>query len=304
MEETKDYAMHKVNLLGYASSKNIIRNADSFRREEAEKEETMRKGKETTSKAKNENCMRNRGRKIEMNEKEKMVYDILLTPIVCDKKIPEIIMKDGVIRSPQRYCRMKDADMSDLSIRFYEIVYKDILSDIGGEILNEAGYPVHEDFMGDTMHSFNPLANVILGDPSKKHRSPIETWPVELVEYHSKYHCLANFWIIPMRHGRCAAKLSKYDSVNYYLNTVKDKHINDKEGYFGKFKSMENFLASHCISGHVCESNPLDMYNSKDKKRCINELTRIHEFWKLRAQELVNKYGDELYEYFHELGLI
>ena len=46
------------------------------------------------------------------------------------------------------------------------------------------------------------------------------------------------------------------------------------------------------------------MYYSADKDGCISELNRIHEFWKLRAGELVNKHTDELYEYFSKLGLV
>lgn len=72
--------------------------------------------------------------------------------------------------------------------------------------------------MGDTMHSFNSLANVILGDRCKDE----EMWPEELIDYRSKYHCLANFWIIPMCHGRKKAKLSGYDSLDYYLEKVKN----------------------------------------------------------------------------------
>lgn len=33
-----------------------------------------------------------------MDVKEKRVYDILLTPIICDKKIPQIIIQDGIIK--------------------------------------------------------------------------------------------------------------------------------------------------------------------------------------------------------------
>lgn len=239
-----------------------------------------------------------------MDVKEKRVYDILLTPIICDKKIPQIIIQDGIIKSPQLYYSCADADMSDISMGFYRIVYKDILTDSNGEILNDKGYPIDKEFMGDTMHSFNSLANIILKDSSKNFRSPVEKWPEELNEYYLKYHCLANFWIIPMRHGRTSAKLSKYDSLDYYLTRVKDRFIDDTDGYFGRFVSWEKFLASHCMSSYILRSNPLIMYSSSDKKRCISELNRINEFWKTRAEELVNKHTDELYEYFCKLGLV
>lgn len=239
-----------------------------------------------------------------MNEKTKKVYKILLTPIICDKNTSKIKIQDGIIRSSQLYYGTADEDMSDFSIGFYKIIYKDLLSNSNGEILNESGYPIDKEFMGDTMHSFNSLANIILNDASKRVRSPIEKWPPELVEYHLRYHCLANFWIIPMRHGRKSAKLSKYDSVDYYLTRVRECLINDKEGYFGKFISWEKFLESQYISNYVLKDNPLFIYESNDKNRCIDELKCINNFWESRANEIVYKNADELYEYFYNLGLI
>ena len=64
------------------------------------------------------------------------------------------------------------------------------------------------------------LQNVILGNRSQKERSLKEEWPKELIDYQSKYHCLANFWVIPMCHGRTSAKLNRYDSLDSYLNKV------------------------------------------------------------------------------------
>lgn len=239
-----------------------------------------------------------------MNEKAKKVYEVLLTPIICNKKNSKIIIQDGIIRSSQLYYGSADEDMSDFSIGFYKIIYKDLLSNSNGDILSEKGYPIDKEFMGDTMHSFNSLANIILNDASKKVRSPIEKWPPELVEYYSRYHCLANFWIIPMRHGRKSAKLSRYDSVDYYLTRVKEHLINDAEGYFEKFISWEHFLESHYISSYVLKKRPLLMYETKNKNNCIIELKRINECWELRANELANKHTDELYKYFSNIGLI
>lgn len=77
-------------------------------------------------------------------------------------------MKDNVIYSPQLYKRNPDEDMSDFSVGFYKIVYKDILGENNVEILNEDGTYKNENYMGDTIHSFNSLANVILGNRTKK----------------------------------------------------------------------------------------------------------------------------------------
>ena len=241
----------------------------------------------------------------DMTEKEKKVYKLLLTPIICDKSISQIFIQNGIIKSPQLYIHKKDEDMSNFSIGFYEIVYKDKLNEIGGGMLDDKGYLNDKEFAGDTMHSFNSLANIILGDKSKNDRSPIDNkWPTELVEYYSKYHCLANFWVIPMRHGRKSAKLSKYDSMDYYLEKVKDSFINYSDGYFGKFTNWESFLDEHCINDCVIKKNPLDIYKNNDKEGCKDELKRICDMWEKRANELVKKHGDELYDYFKKCKLV
>ena len=61
-------------------------------------------------------------RGLDKSEKIKKVCDILLTPIICDKRIPEIIIRDGKIISPQLYYGVADEDMSDFSIGFYKIM--------------------------------------------------------------------------------------------------------------------------------------------------------------------------------------
>lgn len=238
-----------------------------------------------------------------MTEKEKEVYKILLTPIICRKKVPKICMKDNVIYSPQLYIRKPDADMSDFSVGFYKIVYKDILGGNNAEILNENGTYKNKNYMGDTIHSFNSLANVILGNKSKNERSPKEEWPKELLEYHSKYHCLANFWVIPMCHGRTSAKLNRYDSLDAYLNKVYTGAIKNADEYFRQF-TYESFLEIHCMSWYKISDKPLEIYKSKDKKGCIDEIQHIYDSWNKRASEIVKKYSSVLYDYFEGLGLI
>ena len=84
------------------------------------------------------------------------------------------------------------------------------------------------------IHSFNSLANVILGNRPQKERCPKEEWPKELIDYQSKYHCLANFWVIPMCHRRTSAKLNRYDSLDSYLNKVYSGVIKNTDEYFQK----------------------------------------------------------------------
>ena len=238
-----------------------------------------------------------------MTEKEEQVYKILLTPIKCDKKVSKIYMEDNVIYSPQLYKSIADEDMSDFSVGFYKIIYEDLLKNDGGEILNEDGSYKNDNYMGDTIHSFNSLANVILGDKSQNCRSPKEKWPEELIEYESKYHCLANFWVIPMCHGRRITEFRSYDSLDEYLNKVRTGAINNAKEYFQKF-TYESFLEIHGMSGYKISDNPLEIYISKDKKGCIDEIQRIYDSWNKRANEIVKKYKTELYDYFEGLGLI
>ncbi len=240
-----------------------------------------------------------------MTENEKKVYNLLLTPIECSKEYSEIKISNGVIHTPQLYRRVADEDMSDFSIGFYKIIYKDLLKKNAGEMLQGNGAYVDAEYLGDTMHSFNSLANIILGDLSKDNRSPKDKWPPELLDYSKRYHCLANFWIIPMNHGRRSAKLSMYDSVDYYLYRVKNEFLDVGDGYYSNFPDWDSFLGMHCMSDYHIKNNSLDMYKIKDKDSCLKELDRISDAWVKRALELVEKFGDELYTYFSkELHLI
>lgn len=238
-----------------------------------------------------------------VTEKENIVHEILLTPIKCDKNVPKIYIKDNVVYSPQLYKGNPDEDMSDFSVGFYKIVYKGILRENNVDILNEDGTYKNKNYMGDTIHSFNSLANVILDNKSKNERSPKEAWPKELIDYQSKYHCLANFWVIPMCHGRTSAKLNRYDSLDAYLNKVCTGAIKNADEYFQKF-NYESFLEIHGMSWYKRSDNPLEIYISKDYDGCIDEIQRIYDFWDKRASEIAKKYNSELYDYFQGLGLI
>lgn len=61
-------------------------------------------------------------------------------------------------------------------------------------------------------------------DETNKTRSNQDKWADYLIEYEKRYHCLANFWVIPMRHGRRSAKLGRYDSFDFYLEKLQDEY--------------------------------------------------------------------------------
>lgn len=150
-----------------------------------------------------------------MKTKQKQVYDILIMPICCSKDYTKIEKLNDKIFTPQKYCRCADEDMSDLSIGFYERIYKGVLEN--KSLLDDDGVLNDKELAGDTMNSFNSLANIILGDVDAKHRTSEDKWPEILKEYHLIYHSLANFWLIPMRIGRMSKKLNYYDSTDLFL---------------------------------------------------------------------------------------
>ena len=250
-------------------------------------------------------------------EEKNIVKRILLTPIICSKKYKHIQMVDGTIHSPQKYYCIADCDMSDFAVGFYEIIYRADLLKETKNILTEYKTFKNKELAGDTINSFNALANVIL-DETVKTRSNPDKWPDYLVEYGKKYHCLANFWVIPMRHGRRSAKLGRYDSFNFYLEKLRDgydefqkeaivRYPRDKkeyDNYFSMINGFDKFLKIHCIENHVIASNPQDPYKQKDKEACRKLIEDIYDFMEVRAEAIAEKYTDLLYQYFLELKLI
>ena len=118
---------------------------------------------------------------------------------------------------------------------------------------------------------------MILSNKTKKERSSKEEWPNELIDYQSKYHCLANFGVIPMCHGRTSTKLNPYDSLDAYLNKICTGAIKNADEYFQNF-TYESFLEIHCMSWHKISEKPLEIYIKKDEKGCMHEIQRIYDF--------------------------
>ena len=155
-------------------------------------------------------------------EEKNIVKRILLKRYKC------VQMVDGEIRSPQKYYCTADCDMSDFAVGFYEIIYRDNLLNENKNILAEYGRFKNKELAGDTINSFNSLANVIL-DETNKTRSNQDKGPDYLIEYEKRYHCLANFWVIPMRHGRRSAKLGRYDCLIFIWKNFKMNMMNFKK---------------------------------------------------------------------------
>lgn len=230
-----------------------------------------------------------------INKKE-TVKEVLLLPIICTKKEKKIY-RDGtnIIHTGQRYCRRADEDMSDFAVKFYEIVYKDILIAQGGSLLDDRGRILNCNFAGDTINSFNSIANIVPGvGKSQKQRRPYAEWPNFLKEYYYKYHCLANFWILPMRIGRRSMKLNKYDSVDIFLNRLKGDYniLRQDTDYVKYIKDDIAFVEKHFVGNSY---NPLsneeikEFYRSKDDKKPDNGkklIEHANNFIECRAEAI------------------
>lgn len=269
------------------------------------------------------------------SKKSKQVYEILLMPIEFnsekykdgnvykDYKIEEqkIFKYGSVIKSTQsyypkygnvRYEFHPDPDMTDFACGFYEIIYDDILE---GEkkIVDKDGNLSNRQFAGDTMNGFNYIANRIpqAGETTKK-RTPQNKWPDYLQKYHIQYHCLANFWLLPMEIGRKNKKnLSKgyyygaQDYMDKFLMQVKDVWSDYVQyRYFQKIKNFEKFAKiNHLVGSYIYSDMSVFEYSEKTPEEII---CFLQDRLRLRATAISKseQYCDKLYEYFGNCGLI
>lgn len=240
--------------------------------------------------------------------RRKQVYDVLLMPIFCEqhsgfgherkveikKEKNKIITtqiywqeyKDRNTGETFRYDFQPDCDMSDFACGFYEIIYKDFLN--GKKIVDDNGCLVDKEYAGDTMTSVSRLPNL-----------------------KNKYHCLANFWVIPMELGRKSAhklsKTSRYfcieDFMDRFLLLLKyrlNEYKTDFPNYFIKDK-FEDFSSLHFLrESYVDGKGNIIQYSD-----FIDEQTEQY-LWnciRTRANDIAGKYGNELWKYFEKNNL-
>lgn len=256
--------------------------------------------------------------------KRKQVYQILLMPIECTKYSNgnvEITLEKTSIKSTQTYFPNKnynivlDEDMSDFSIGYYQIIYDEILN--GNPIINSCTDSLFDQkFAGDTMNSFNTIANLFPeAGRNRKNRTEYACWPKVLQDYKKQYHCLANFWILPIEIGR---KLDKEGqnrlckaSYFYGINDYMDKFLKElaeqktfPKIFSKKIDSFSKFEEIHFLKGSYTDtdSSIFEFSNNTDGESLIRNITdRI----KCRAVTIANsKYVDALWNYFSELELI
>ncbi|MDY5576152.1 MAG: hypothetical protein SPF70_01540 [Lachnospiraceae bacterium] len=246
-----------------------------------------------------------------MNVKEQ-VYNVLLMPIQCkehsgfnQEREVQINNKGSIIETTQtywpeyinkntgksfRYKFIPDCDMSDFACGFYEILYGDAFK--CQKIVDENnGCLINKNFAGDTMISVSKL-------PGLK----------------NKYHCLANFWILPTELGRKSDdKLSKTghyyeieDFMDRFLLLLKYKFEEYKKVFPDYFSHIEGF--DNLSDVHFIKESYLDEHNNVLQfSNNINEKTEEY-LWnciKKRAEMIANsKFSSRLMEYFIRNNII
>lgn len=262
-------------------------------------------------------------------KKQEQVKEILLMPISCNKSIIGTpVKRENLIYSGQKYCNNLDEDMSDFAVGFYEIIYRNILKNDENNhrsILNKDNYLLNRNFAGDTMNSFNTIS-----------RSCTENsfdWPNYLWKYFKEYHCLANFWIVPMHIGRTSprtpkefriiskSKIGINDYMDKFLNNYKENESIYKElckDYVSEFKDFNDFATQHFLleSYYILEREEIIEYSDSSKythEEIINSMKRNIETRAnaISKSELELEFGyskkvvwSALWDYFHDLKLI
>lgn len=242
----------------------------------------------------------------DIHKKQNDVKKILLTPIELGE---EKLFENNCIFTKQTYKGSLDPDMSAVAVGFYEIIY-------GLKILDGKGNLLNKEFAGDTMCSFNTIANSIsAAGKSKEQRTSIGDWPVYLQDYYYQYHCLANFWLLPMEVGRTLKGLSKstvcddyMDSFLEYYSKNLHRYNNQYPSYVLEFGTNIDFYDKHFLLGM---NNYADVINGKivitkltlknNPEQTIKNMTMAIE---ARADAISkSKYCNELWDYFSTLGL-
>lgn len=246
-----------------------------------------------------------------LNEKKKKVEDILLMPIVSSKSVKGITLairqdnKKKFILSGQTYENGTDEDMSDIAIAFYQKIYsqkKENNSCEISKILTVDGKIINPQIAGDTMNSFKQITSRVSCTDTKKD------------EWFNFYHCLANFWILPMEIGRqykrgfSKSQVSK-DYMDGFLIVLKAKYEDYKKEYpdfFDRMKTFKDFCESQYITpyfkdNNIEEKNIIEITGLKNADDSIEKMKSLVES---RARLLADECSDSLYDFFQECGIV
>lgn len=178
-------------------------------------------------------------------QKKRIVQEILKTSIIASSTYygkPCLVSdskNNNYIISGQKYKGCSDEDMCDFTVGYYNVVYeKDILKSSN----------ITEIFAGDTM---------------------IDNYKKEL----ANYHCLANFWILPMKVGRSCGRLNR---ARLHMDSFLKKLLENYEGYKEYYKEYftefneETFVEKHYLEGSFFVNNTVVEINNVDDARKCN----------------------------------
>lgn len=235
-----------------------------------------------------------------LDEKQEKVKEILLTPIITSKSFQGISLATTeqergkeykFILSGQKYEGMTDEDMSDIAIEFYKMIY-------GIDILDkETGKLINKQFAGDTMNSYRQIARRKGLSEEKR------------IAWCKSYHCLANFWILPMDIGRKAIKgISKSqvskDYMDGFLTVLSEKYGEYSKiypEYFPQEGIKKFYINQHLNECGYIKKDVIEKITGLEPNEVINRMAELVE---KRAEYLSVRYTEKLYNYFEKIKLI
>lgn len=245
-----------------------------------------------------------------LTEEQKIVKKILLMPIECtSQETPAVFLHNGRIYSSQKYPGF-DPDMSDLAVKFYQIIYRERLENLHYEILDENGnlkvLSEYKEFCGDTMNSYRTIEKKLCNDKKKE-------------ELKDKYHSLANFWLLPMDVGHSSSHTTKRgladcskskNGLADYMDRFLEYFFNNHEKYEKNYPEytesfrLEKFNVDHFLEGIYLENNKVTeemKFSNKDSDEIAVEMCKRIE---KRAELIAHKKGAELYKFFSKLRIM
>ena len=180
------------------------------------------------------------------------------------------------IVSKQKYCGTKDADMSDIAVAFYESLYEiSMLDNDKNDFRNPA-------FAGDTMNSLAPFYNnkkevfrkemldvyKNIKNQEENIKNQEENIKSKINEFSGKYHCLANFWVLPKGVGREIEDFGKgRDSTycdfmdNFLIGIMRKTNIqSDKNNRYNQQNTFTEKYPEYCnkFKKNNSETTPFD----------------------------------------------
>lgn len=245
----------------------------------------------------------------ELSENQKKVQELLLMPIVICKGCEKPYIGDeGIIYTGINYvtdggAKSCDEDMSDIAVGFYEVIY-------GRSVLNENGKLIDKAFAGDTMNSYNRVAQNVLRIRTSINQFDVEQRGSEkkrelevLAKYKKNYHCLANFWLIPYSSGRDPKekKASKNQNARDYMDRFLKIYEKKFESIFGK--TFDELINDHFLEGSYVKNGKILSYSSPLPNNRLELLQKINDAIRNRAYSLAVDKTDELIEYFISIGI-